>query len=344
MRHAVGIRRVKGPIDMDPPRRVLRTSTTTKSHFGNEDEDATKNEEEEEEEEEEKHAGEETASEISSFSSLNVKPPNPWKVDVHSEANRISFDFARARDGVVQKIEQLHRQATERFHRTHQKHDREAKRMKETIEKLEKEVQKKTEIEANVVEKVRTLGEFRRNARFAARMLRVWREKTREANEPGKRIRENIVLRRSFCTFRKNAKIARALKERRANESSYAFAQATSMRRDGFGRATQNHEIDQDAEALRKQLEIANKKLAETDARSSQMEKTMRQAFMRGVCALNLEAMKLMRTEDGAIVQDENEQDEGCKAHQRPVSPETVVRRAYEKAAKINTSAHNVCL
>ena len=100
----------------------------------------------EEEEDEEKHAGEETASEISSFSSLNVKPPNPWKVDVHSEANRISFDFARARDGVVQKIEQLHRQATERFHRTHQKHDREAKRMKETIEKLEKEVQKKTEI------------------------------------------------------------------------------------------------------------------------------------------------------------------------------------------------------
>ena len=145
MRHAVGIRRVKGPIDMDPPRRVLRTSTTTKSHFGNEDEDANKNEEEEEEEE--THAGEETASEISSFSSLNVKPPNPWKVDVHSEANRISFDFARARDGVVQKIEQLHRQATERFHRTHQKHDREAKRMKETIEKLEKEVQKKTEIE-----------------------------------------------------------------------------------------------------------------------------------------------------------------------------------------------------
>ena len=216
--------------------------------------------------------------------------------------------------------------------------------MKETIEKLEKEVQKKTEIEANVVEKVRTLGEFRRNARFAARMLRVWREKTREANEPGKRIRENIVLRRSFCTFRKNAKIARALKERRANESSYAFAQAASMRRDGFGRATQNHEIDQDAEALRKQLEIANKKLAETDARSSQMEQTMRQAFMRGVCALNLEAMKLMRTEDGAIVQDENEQDEGCKAHQRPVSPETVVRRAYEKAVKINTSAHNVCL
>ena len=112
----------------------------------------------------------------------------------------------------------------------------------------------------------------------------MWREKTREANEPGKRIRENIVLRRSFCTFRKNAKIARALKERRANESSYAFAQAASEKR-WLRRATQNHDIDQDAEALRKQLEIANKKLAETDARSSQMEQTMRQAFMRGVCA-----------------------------------------------------------
>ena len=102
--HAVGIRRVKGPIDMDPPRRVLRTSTTTKSHFGNEEEE--EGEDVDDEEEEEKHAGEETASEISSFSSPNnVKPPNPWKVDVHSEANRISFDFARARDGVVQRVD-----------------------------------------------------------------------------------------------------------------------------------------------------------------------------------------------------------------------------------------------
>jgi hypothetical protein len=278
---------------------------------------------------------EDNASEYSSCSSVNAtnKPPNPWKVDVHSEANRISFDFARARDGVVQKIEQLHRQATERFHRTHQKHDREVKRMKGVIQKLEKALQRKVEIESNIVEKMGKLGEFKRNARFAARMLRVWREKTREANEPGRKIREDMVLRRAFCTFRKNAKIARALKERRANESSYAFAQAASMRDGGFGRSTPNNDIDRDTEMLKRQLEIANKKLAETDSRSNQMEQTMRQAFMRGVCALNLEAMKLMRTEDS---RDENDE---TASHQRPTSPETVVRRAYEKAAKMASGA-----
>jgi len=189
-----------------------------------------------------------------------------------------------------------------------------------------------------VVEKVRKLGEFKRNARFAARTLRVWREKTKEANEPGRRIRESMVLRKAFCTFRKNAKIERALKERRSSESSYAFAQAASMLGGGGlgGGSTPNNEIDRDAKALRRQLEIANKKLAETDARSNQMEQTMRQAFMRGVCALNLEAMKLMRTEDS---RDENEDDDRCGTHERSVSPQTVVRRAYEKAAKMT---HNV--
>ena len=116
-----------------------------------------------------------------------------------------------------------------------------------------------------------------------------------------------MVLRHeSICTFRKNANIARALKERRSSESSYAFAQATSMRGGGGldGGSTPNNEIDRDAGSARRQLEVANKKLAETDARSNQMEQTMRQAFMRGVCALNLEAMKLMRTDDS---RDENE-------------------------------------
>jgi len=318
MRHSTGatVRRVKGPVNMAPPRRVPIENRN--------DDDAIKEDYEED-----------NASEYSSCSSVNAtnKPPNPWKVDVHSEANRISFDFARARDGVVQKIEQLHRQATERFHRTHQKHDREVKRMKGVIQKLEKALQRKVEIESNIVEKMGKLGEFKRNARFAARMLRVWREKTREANEPGRKIREDIVLRRAFCTFRKNAKIAGALKERRANESSYAFAQAASMRDGGFGRSTPNNDIDRDTEMLKRQLEIANKKLAETDARSNQMEQTMRQAFMRGVCALNLEAMKLMRTEDS---RDENDE---TASHQRPTSPETVVRRAYEKAAKITSGA-----
>jgi hypothetical protein len=147
-----------------------------------------------------------------------------------------------------------------------------------------------------------------------------------------------MVLRKAFCTFRKNAKIARALKERRSSESSYAFAQAASMLGGGGlgGGSTPNNEIDRDAKALRRQLEIANKKLAETDARSNQMEQTMRQAFMRGVCALNLEAMKLMRTEDS---RDENEDDDRCGTHERSVSPQTVVRRAYEKAAKMT---HNV--
>ena len=84
-------------------------------------------------------------------------------------------------------------------------------------------------------------------------------------------------------------------------------------------------------EALRRQLEVANKKLAETDARSNQMEQTMRQAFMRGVCALNLEAMKLMRTDDS---RDENEDDDRRGTHERSVSPQTVVRRAYEKSCK----------
>ena len=329
------VRRVKDPVNMAPPRRVP-------IEIIREDDDATK-------EEEDVFFEEDNASEFSSCSNntnattttttMNAnKPPNPWKVDVHSEANRISFDFARARDGVVQKIEQLHRQATERFHRTHQKHDREVKRMKGTIQKLEKALQRKVEIESNVVEKVRKLGEFKRNARFAARTLRVWREKTKEANEPGRRIRESMVLRKAFCTFRKNAKIARALKERRSSESSYAFAQVASMRGGGGlgGGSTPNNEIDRDAEALRRQLEIANKKLAETDARSNQMEQTMRQAFMRGVCALNLEAMKLMRTEDS---RDENDDDDRCGTHERSVSPQTVVRRAYEKAAKMT---HNV--
>lgn len=329
------VRRVKDPVNMAPPRRVP-------VEIIREDDDATK-------EEEDVFFEEDNASEFSSCSNntnattttttMNAnKPPNPWKVDVHSEANRISFDFARARDGVVQKIEQLHRQATERFHRTHQKHDREVKRMKGTIQKLEKALQRKVEIESNVVEKVRKLGEFKRNARFAARTLRVWREKTKEANEPGRRIRESMVLRKAFCTFRKNAKIARALKERRSSESSYAFAQAASMRGGGGlgGGSTPNNEIDRDAKALRRQLEIANKKLAETDARSNQMEQTMRQAFMRGVCALNLEAMKLMRTDDS---RDENEDDDRCGTHERSVSPQTVVRRAYEKAAKMT---HNV--
>ena len=330
------VRRVKDPVNMAPPRRVP-------VEIIREDDDATK-------EEEDIFFEEDNASEFSSCSNntnattttttMNTnKPPNPWKVDVHSEANRISFDFARARDGVVQKIEQLHRQATERFHRTHQKHDREVKRMKGTIQKLEKALQRKVEIELNVVEKVRKLGEFKKNARFAARMLRVWREKTKEANEPGRRIRENMVLSKAFCTFRKNAKIARALKERRSSESSYAFAQAASMRGGGGlgGGSTPNNEIDRDAEALRRQLEIANKKLAETDARSNQMEQTMRQAFMRGVCALNLEAMKLMRTDDSRDV--ENEDDDRCGTHERSVSPQTVVRRAYEKATKMT---HNV--
>jgi hypothetical protein len=329
------VRRVKDPVNMAPPRRVP-------VEIIREDDDATK-------EEEDVFFEEDNASEFSSCSNntnattttttMNAnKPPNPWKVDVHSEANRISFDFARARDGVVQKIEQLHRQATERFHRTHQKHDREVKRMKGTIQKLEKALQRKVEIESNVVEKVRKLGEFKRNARFAARTLRVWREKTKEANEPGRRIRESMVLRKAFCTFRKNAKIAIALKERRSSESSYAFAQAASMLGGGGlgGGSTPNNEIDRDAKALRRQLEIANKKLAETDARSNQMEQTMRQAFMRGVCALNLEAMKLMRTEDS---RDENEDDDRCGTHERSVSPQTVVRRAYEKAAKMT---HNV--
>jgi len=330
------VRRVKDPANMAPPRRVP-------VEIIREDDDATK-------EEEDIFFEEDNASEFSSCSNntnattttttMNTnKPPNPWKVDVHSEANRISFDFARARDGVVQKIEQIHREATERFHRTHQKHDREVKQMKGTIQKLEKALQRKVEIELNVVEKVRKLGEFKRNARFAARMLRVWREKTKEANEPGRRIRENMVLSKAFCTFRKNAKIARALKERRSSESSYAFAQAASMRGGGGlgGGSTPNNEIDRDAEALRRQLEIANKKLAETDARSNQMEQTMRQAFMRGVCALNLEAMKLMRTDDSRDV--ENEDDDRCGTHERSVSPQTVVRRAYEKAAKMT---HNV--
>lgn len=330
------VRRVKDPANMAPPRRVP-------VEIIREDDDATK-------EEEDIFFEEDNASEFSSCSNntnattttttMNTnKPPNPWKVDVHSEANRISFDFARARDGVVQKIEQLHRQATERFHRTHQKHDREVKRMKGTIQKLEKALQRKVEIELNVVEKVRKLGEFKKNARFAARMLRVWREKTKEANEPGRRIREHMVLSKAFCTFRKNAKIARALKERRSSESSYAFAQAASMRGGGGlgGGSTPNNEIDRDAEALRRQLEIANKKLAETDARSNQMEQTMRQAFMRGVCALNLEAMKLMRTDDSRDV--ENEDDDRCGTHERSVSPQTVVRRAYEKATKMT---HNV--
>ena len=329
------VRRVKDPVNMVPPRRVP-------IEIIREDDDATK-------EEEDVFFEEDNASEFSSCSNntngttttttMNAnKPPNPWKVDVHSEANRISFDFARARDGVVQKIEHLHRQATERFHRTHQKHDREVKRMKGTIQKLEKALQRKVEIESNVVEKVRKLGEFKRNARFAARTLRVWREKTKEANEPGRRIRESMVLRKAFCTFRKNTNIARALKERRSSESSYAFAQATSMRGGGRldGGSTPNNEIDRDAEALRRQLETANKKLAETDARSNQMEQTMRQAFMRGVCALNLEAMKLMRTDDS---RDENEDDDRCGTHERSVSPQTVVRRAYEKAAKMT---HNV--
>ena len=330
------VRRVKDPANMAPPRRVP-------VEIIREDDDATK-------EEEDIFFEEDNASEFSSCSNntnattttttMNTnKPPNPWKVDVHSEANRISFDFARARDGVVQKIEQIHREATERFHRTHQKHDREVKQMKGTIQKLEKALQRKVEIELNVVEKVRKLGEFKKNARFAARMLRVWREKTKEANEPGRRIRENMVLSKAFCTFRKNAKIARALKERRSSESSYAFAQAASMRGGGGlgGGSTPNNEIDRDAEALRRQLEIANKKLAETDARSNQMEQTMRQAFMRGVCALNLEAMKLMRTDDSRDV--ENEDDDRCGTHERSVSPQTVVRRAYEKATKMT---HNV--
>ncbi|CAL6336359.1 unnamed protein product [Bathycoccus prasinos] len=294
------VRRVKDPVNMAPPRRVP-------VEIIREDDDATK-------EEEDVFFEEDNASEFSSCSNntnattttttMNAKkPPNPWKVDVHSEANRISFDFARARDGV-----------------------------------LEKALQRKVEIESNVVEKVRKLGEFKRNARFAARTLRVWREKTKEANEPGRRIRESMVLRKAFCTFRKNAKIARALKERRSSESSYAFAQFASMRGGGGlgGGSTPNNEIDRDAEALRRQLEIANKKLAETDARSNQMEQTMRQAFMRGVCALNLEAMKLMRTEDS---RDENEDDDRCGTHERSVSPQTVVRRAYEKAAKMT---HNV--
>ena len=144
MRHSTGatVRRVKGPVNMAPPRRVPIENRN--------DDDAMKED-----------CEEDNASEYSSCSSVNAtnKPPNPWKVDVHSEANRISFDFARARDGVVQKIEQLHRQATERFHRTHQKHDREVKRMKGTIQKLEKALQQKVEIESNVVEKVRKLGE-----------------------------------------------------------------------------------------------------------------------------------------------------------------------------------------
>ncbi|CAL6340453.1 unnamed protein product [Bathycoccus prasinos] len=307
---------------MAPPRRVPVEIIM-------EDDDATK-------EEEDIFFEEDNASEFSSCSNntnattttttMNTnKPPNPWKVDVHSEANRISFDFARARDGVVQKIEQLHRQATERFHRTHQKHDREVKRMKGTIQKLEKALQRKVEIESNVVEKVRKLGEFKRNARFAARTLRVWRRRRKKrTSQEGE--------------FAKNAKIARALKERRSSESSYAFAQAASMRGGGGlgGGSTPNNEIDRDAEALRRQLEIANKKLAETDARSNQMERTMRQAFMRGVCALNLEAMKLMRTDDS---RDENEDDDRCGTHERSVSPQTVVRRAYEKDAKMT---HNV--
>ena len=329
------VRRVKDPVNMAPPRRVP-------VEIIREDDDATKEEEDiffEDDTASEVAATTTTTTATTTTTTMNAnKPPNPWKVDVHSEANRISFDFARARDGVVQKVEQLHRQATERFHRTHQKHDREVKRMKGTIQKLEKALQRKVEIESNAVEKVKKLGEFKRNARFAARTLRVWREKTKEANEPGRRIRESMVLRKAFCTFRKNAKIARALKERRSSESSYAFAQAASMRGGGGlgGGSTPNNEIDRDAEALRRQLEIANKKLAETDARSNQMEQTMRQAFMRGVCALNLEAMKLMRTEDS---RDENEDDDRCGTHERSVSPQTVVRRAYEKAAKMT---HNV--
>ena len=64
----------------------------------------------------------------------------------------------------------------------------------------------------------------------------------------------------------------------------------------------------------------------------------MRQAFMRGVCALNLEAMKLMRNEDGTPPTTLSE-DRGCfddrKFSSRVQSPETVVRRALERAAEM---------
>jgi uncharacterized protein YukE len=282
------------PVPMAPPRRVLKR--TEDSSIGEREEERT-------------------------------KQPNPWRVDMDSEANRVSFDFIKLREELSKDVDRCHRQATERFHRTHQKHDREVARLRAQINKMEKALKRKTEIETNAIEAVARLGEFKRNARYAAKMFRIWRESTRVANEPGKKVRQSAQMRRAFCDFRKNVKISKALKERRASEAPYAFTKARGGN-SSFFVDSENEEI-----LLRKQLEEANRKLAETDARSTQMEHTMRQAFMRGVCALNLEAMKLMRNEDGTTVAAGNSTFATAENDSaRPASPETVVRRALEKA------------
>ena len=81
---------------------------------------------------------------------------------------------------MVQKIEQLHRQGDGEVSPDAPKMRSRSERMKGTIQKLEKALRRKVEIESNVLEKVK-VSEFKRNARFAARTLRVWRKTKKEA-------------------------------------------------------------------------------------------------------------------------------------------------------------------
>ena len=49
--------------------------------------------------------------------------------------------------------------------------------------------------------------------------FRAWKEATKDANEPGKKIGKVATMRRAFSEYRKNARISRSLKEKRAKET-----------------------------------------------------------------------------------------------------------------------------
>lgn len=141
-----------------------------------------------------------------------------------------------------------------------------------------------------------TLNQRMRDVRWIVEGWRRWKQYAQDRRAMKVNLKKAVqfydrvsVLRNSLRQWRNWARDA--AKERREYEYQRDIIKAQRE-----ARAKDAALIEQ----LTAELADARMKLASADAQRSELETSMRQAFMRGVCALNLEAMQVMRRGKGA--------------------------------------------
>ncbi|XP_077993246.1 centrosomal protein POC5-like [Glandiceps talaboti] len=217
-----------------------------------------------------------------------------WCLDLKRS---VLAEFTQTKISLVERHrQQLHKEKERHAKEVHQLHN-EIENLKELLHTYEQSIEKKDQVISNLTHALQKQRErFEMLKKFNAWKLRHCDDR-REAFASclARKHHQHKIMSKVWTGWHS---IIEAKWRQRVEKACQGKAQEVCM--------TLTNDYETKIASLNEALESSRNEVQKLHAEREHYEETMKKAFMRGVCALNLEAMSMFRDPDGSVSGDQN--------------------------------------